>query len=161
MIMKKITSNLFILAILFFAVSCGNSTEQNLEHDHATEHEHTTVEAEENHHAKGELVLDNGNRWIANIETTKGINNMIDLLTAFADMDELDAYKELKKQLETESTQIFQQCTMQGESHTQLHNYLLPMQDYFEGLGSDDVAICKDNFNQLNKHLHEYVVYFE
>lgn len=115
-----------------------------------------------NHEATEDLVLlDDGNLWKANIETTVGINTMIKRMNSFSDKEVISSFNSLKDSLESDFTMIFQKCTMKGEAHNQLHNFLKPMVDLFEDLGSEDLIICKNSFNELERHLMLYENYFE
>ena len=110
---------------------------------------------------EGLVMLDDGNLWKANIETTVGVNTMIKRMDTFSDREIISSYNSLKDSLESDFTMIFQKCTMKGEAHNQLHNYLKPMIDLFEGLGSEDLVTCKSSFNDLEQHLKLYENYFE
>jgi len=105
--------------------------------------------------------LDNSKLWKANIETTEGIQKMQNIMQSFSDKENQTAYASLKDELETEFTNIFQKCTMKGEAHEQLHNYLKPMIGIFEGLESSDLKICKTNFKVMENHLGGYANYFK
>jgi len=105
--------------------------------------------------------LDNSKLWKANPETTSGIKKMQDIMNGFSETESVKAYAALKNDLETEFTNIFQKCTMKGEAHNQLHNYLKPMIDIFEGLESSDLNVCKANFKTMKTHLAGYANYFE
>lgn len=115
----------------------------------------------ENHQNEISVELDNGNKWIANTETTEGIKKMQLIMYSFSDAESIKEYKLLKEELEVEFTNIFTLCTMKGESHNQLHNYLKPMIAYFDGLDSNELITCKTNFNDLQNHLKEYSNYFK
>lgn len=98
--------------------------------------------------------LNNGQRWKANPETTTGIAHMVDILGAY-DPSGGDP-KALKDTLETEFGLIFERCTMSGEAHVQLHNYLLPIHQQlrdFQGTGPEREA--------LGQRLAAYGTYFE
>lgn len=41
------------------------------------------------------------------------------------------------------------------------HTYLSPMKTSFKGLGSGDLAVCKESFENLKKRLGEYTLYFK
>ena len=69
--------------------------------------------------------------------------------------------KTLKDSLKSDFSMIFQKCTMKGEAHNQLHNYLKPMIGFFEGLESEDLVICKTSFIELEQYLNLYGNYFE
>jgi len=120
------------------------------------------VQKVETHEPTEEMVmLDNGNLWKANFETTHGINTMIKRMDSFKDSEVIDSYKMLKDSLESDFTIIFQKCTMEGEAHNQLHNYLKPMIDLFDGLESEDLDTRKSSFSKLEQHLKLYENYFE
>ncbi len=166
--MKKTINFILILAIFAFTVFCG--THSDVEHDKETTKEHATHEHDsenvkdvetEKHNVEGKLVLDNGKAWLANMETTVGINNMIKLMNAFTEKESVEAYAELKSGLKGEFNMIIKECSMTGEPHNQLHNYLMPMTKMFEEVGSSDLSVCKANFEKLNKHLGEYPTYFK
>ena len=147
------------LIILFFTIallsSCGNHKEEKqtqVESEKATEHKH-----EEN----SGLSLNNGELWIANKETTQGIDNMVELMHSFTDKESVEAFTKLKTSLEKEFGTILTECTMEGVSHDQLHNFLVPMKNMFDGLGSTDLKICKKNYEMLNMHLKGYSKYFK
>lgn len=103
----------------------------------------------------GLLKTDNGKPWIANPETTEGINNMISLVK---EQKTADNIVELKEQLEAEFTLIFKRCTMKGQAHEQLHHYLLPLKRKINELE-------KPNFHtsirELADYLDQYKYYFQ
>lgn len=155
---KSITMNttikgLFALVITVFAFSCGHHTE--------TEHDHTKSGETSKHQHHNQLTLDNGSRWKANPETTEGINNMIALMDSFSDTEDVSAYGPLQDSLQAEFNMIIQKCTMKGEAHNQLHNYLLPMKEVIAGLSTSDLDNNKSNYKRLKEQLAEYSDYFE
>ena len=107
------------------------------------------------------VILDGTKPWQANLETTEGIKKMQHILNSFAEKTNVTTYASLKEELETEFTNIFQKCTMTGEAHNQLHNYLKPMLVIFDGLESLDIKTCKANFRIMENHLAGYTNYFE
>ncbi len=107
------------------------------------------------------VVLNNTKLWEANVETTEGIKKMQKMLHNFSEENNVTEYALLKNNLEAEFTNIFQKCTMKGEAHEQLHNYLKPMIGIFEGLESSDLKTCKANFKIMENHLAGYANYFE
>lgn len=112
-------------------------------------------------HTASEIVLDNGKQWIANPETTIGINNMIKMMDEFNPSGDSKDYNVLADNLADEFQMIFKNCTMEGEAHNQLHNYLLPMKDMFDGLKSNEISIQKQHFEMLKAHLISYPNYFQ
>ena len=152
--MKKVFQLVFIITVVSVAISCGEKTEKK-------QVKQKTEEAKEEHESDDVLQLNNGNLWSANTETTDGIDNMISLMNSFTEKESLEGYHLLKKNLEKEFGTIITECSMKGEPHNQLHNFLMPMKSLFKGLESSDIAICKTNFNSLNKHLETYSTYFK
>jgi hypothetical protein len=153
--MKKTTQLILAVTILFFAVSCKNTTEKK-----STEVQ--PQQAEEQHYNEvDELKLNNGNLWEANAETTVGINAMLQLMSDFPEVETAEAYATLKTNLESEFKTIIQECTMTGEAHDQLHLFIVPMRDLFNGLTASDLENSKVHFNKLNTHLKTYKNYFK
>ena len=107
------------------------------------------------------LKLNDGKLWAANKETTDGVDNMIALMNSFSEKENVASYAQLTENLTSEFTTIFQKCTMKGEAHNQLHNFLIPIKDIFPELSSTNVGTCKDAFTRLNTHLKVYKNYFE
>ena len=98
--------------------------------------------------------LDNGRRWKADPETTAGIANMVGILNAY---DPTTGDPEaLKAALEEEFGLIFERCTMTGEAHEQLHNYLLPIHHQLRGFEATEVQRTA-----LGERLAAYDKYFE
>jgi hypothetical protein len=105
---------------------------------------------------------DNGKLWAANPETTAGIANMQVILTKYeGETLEPETQAKLKKELEIEFQNIFKQCTMKGEAHNQLHNFLLPMKGMFEGIESETPEESEGAVKELKQHLITYKNYFE
>ncbi|MBE0423836.1 MAG: hypothetical protein IBX66_07840 [Lutibacter sp.] len=151
--MKK--ANFLILAILatILVVSCNQNKKQEVAAPVQTE--------EEVHESEGVLKLNNGDLWMANAETTEGIEKMTQLITNFTDTENMEAYRQLKSTLEAEFGTIISKCTMTGDAHDQLHNYLLPMKPLFKDLADEDLATRKVGLEKLTKHLSEYQAYFK
>ena len=150
--MKNTIQIALALFISIITTSCNQPSENN---------ETTTSEVEEHQDHNEGLHLDDGERWIANAETTDGINNMIALLDSFSEQEDLAAYGNLSEELQSEFNLIIQKCTMKGESHNQLHNFILPMKDLFQGINSSELNTCKSNNEKLRAHLDEYQKFFE
>jgi len=153
---KLLLTTAIIAAI---TISCGETTKKKQEEHNSEKKE--TVKTVDNHENGGEIQLNDGKLWLANYETTRGILNMQKLLNTFSGGESLEAYATLKSNLEKEFGTIITECTMKGESHNQLHNFLVPLKGLFNDLGSSDLATCKKSFETLNKHLAAYSTYFE
>ena len=148
---------LFIISLIFL-ISC----KQNEEKKPVLVKEQQEISTEESHESiDKEITLNNGELWQANPETTEGILKMKERINSFNDFEKKEAYASLKEGLETDFTELFQKCTMKGEAHIQLHNYLFPFIDLFDSLDSSDIETCKKSFKELNSHLNDYYSYFE
>ena len=153
--MKKYMQLILVFFTISLLISCGKQKEEKKKHSQ-------TEKTEEHQHIESNNVsLNNGELWMANIETTQGIDNMVDLMNSFSDKKSVEAYAKLKIDLDKEFGTILKECTMKGESHNQLHHFLMPMQEMFEGLTSSDLETCEKNYNILNKHLKGYSKYFK
>lgn len=151
--MKKTNILVMITMTTLLFISCKENKKQQIVEPVQTE--------EETHESDGVLQLNNGDLWMANAETSEGIQNMRQLMTNFTDTENMEAFPELKSKLEAEFGTIISKCTMTGEAHDQLHNYLLPMKPLFKDLASEDLAIRKSGLEKLTKHLSEYSAYFK
>jgi outer membrane lipopolysaccharide assembly protein LptE/RlpB len=101
------------------------------------------------------VTLDNGKLWIANPETTEGIHNLQKIIS---ERGKEATGSVIKEALENEFQMIFEKCTMEGEAHEQLHNYLLPLKMKLNKLdGTNDAEVLKD----IENYLKEYPKYFK
>jgi len=158
--MKKIVFKIVLLAAVVLLYACGNQSKETKKTPNTQEN--PKVEAVESHEGTGiELGLDEGKLWKANQETTVGVQNMIELMKNFNEKENVASYGKLTENLKQEFAMIFEKCTMKGEAHNQLHNFLIPIKDLFSGLSSEDINMCKESFNKLNTHLVIYKSYFE
>ncbi len=115
----------------------------------------------EQHEQEGQLKLNNGKRWKANIETSNGVNGMIKLMESFTASKNPKDYNKLSKELRAEMNTIFDKCSMKGEAHDNLHAFLVPIFGYLKELNSDEIDTCNNGFNSMDKQLKLYKDYFE
>ncbi|PHS51896.1 MAG: hypothetical protein COB01_08830 [Lutibacter sp.] len=164
--MRKAIKLILGIAVLVFAISCdsktgkthgNNGAEQTDEH----QKEQPATKQTDEHAGDEVLQLNNGNLWEANLETTEGINNMKLLIKSFSERDNMVAYATVKQNLEKEFGTIIAKCTMTGEAHNQLHKYLVPMKDLFDGLAASDLDTRKYSLNKINTHIEGYIKYFK
>lgn len=152
--MKQLLITIFISVLL---MGFGCTQKEKLSEQHHHDEQAKVEQAEE--HAEPEfdpVQLDNGKKWIANAETTDGIQNMLALLETQSANPTYDI-KVLKEKMLSEFTGIFQKCTMKGESHDQLHNFLLPLKEKLEKLKGGE---AKD-LEEIKSYLTTYKNYFE
>ena len=82
---------------------------------------------------------------------------MLTLVNGYLSKGDSDS-KALGGNLEKEFTTILQKCTMNGEAHTQLHNYLLPLKGKIDKLKDNpDFKSLKD----IQSYLNDFKNYFQ
>ena len=151
--MKRSFLPLLLVAIASLQSSCGEHGHDAAAHgDHASAATDSTVTT--GHDTLPAVTLDNGQRWKANPETTSGIANMVGILGAYEPASGDPAA--LKAALEEEFGLIFERCTMEGEAHEQLHNYLLPIHHQLR-----DFTATEEQHAALSAHLAAYGDHFE
>jgi hypothetical protein len=126
-----------------------------------TEHHREGQKTEEAEHGgPGSLQLNNGAKWQANPETSAGIAQMkMHVKELSANPTEAD-YDALKRKLVAELNLVFQKCTMTGESHNQLHHYLLPLKELIDDLDEGSVDKSAKVLEQIRNTLNNYDYYF-
>ena len=107
------------------------------------------------------LELDNGEKWVANTETTAGIERMLAIITQEIEEGRISHYAAMGGGLNLEMKTIFNECTMEGEAHEMLHLYLIPMVKMFRNLeeveAEDEALILQKD---ILKYLNNYNEYF-
>lgn len=135
-------SKIILLLLTLTSVACQKQAEN-----------HTNTTAHEHEDQLSGVQLNNGTKWEANVETTEGINIMVKRIESFKQEGSRD-YSVLQTKLQADFKMIFQKCTMKGEAHNQLHNYLLPLKKELEQLSDT-------NIDSVNDYLDSYKNYFE
>ena len=121
----------------------------------------TRVEHKHEQPYKFDITLDNGKPWIANPETTAGIQAMSSIVSNLPASPDPDACRNARISLTAAFDGIIQQCTMTGEAHDQLHHYLMPMADVIRQLDVGNAEDCAAHISTLQKMLGEYNTYFK
>lgn len=152
---KSILISGLTLIVLSFGCS-ENNKEATQEAPESDSLEHHSEAHESNEQSTG-VALNNGAKWQANPETTMGIQNMQTLVNEYINKASPEN-KLLAENLEKEFSTIFQKCTMTGEAHNQLHNYLLPLKEKIEKLKED---ANMDYVKNIHSYLEEYKNYFQ
>lgn len=136
--------NLLILTFLAYAIiACKNKRQDNQPNSTLEEH---AVET-------NGVQLNDGEKWEANLETTEGIRMMISRIESFKN-ENSEEYTVLQTNLQSDFKMIFQKCTMKGEAHDQLHNYLLPLK-------KDLDQLSLENIDSVQMYLQSYQLYFQ
>lgn len=140
---------LILSALFFISFSCQNESPEN---------ENKSKKSSEHQSTDSELHLNNGSKWMANLDTEIGIQNMQRIIESFSDGASEKDYAALKDALQLEFKMIFDKCTMEGAAHDQLHNYLYPFMGLFKALEKENSEQALTN---ISAHLEVYFKYFE
>lgn len=146
-----------IIIAVFIIASCQRQAEENT-HDHSMpstheEHSHANVL---NH--KFNITLNDGEKWMANMETTEGIKSMMNLVNEHPSDTSISDCGLVKEKLTTEYALIIEKCTMTGKAHEQLHNFLVPLSNYINEIPAD--GSCEEQLELIKSHLLQYSNYF-
>lgn len=105
-------------------------------------------------------VSDNG-KWSANKETNEGVKNMLTSIETNR-TNSLENYQDLADQLSQHKNHIIKNCTMKGDSHDNLHVWLLPLMAKIEALSEaktvEDASKIKSS---IEKNINAYSDFFE
>ena len=113
-----------------------------------------------NNNWEKEIALDGSNKWMANEETTLGVNKMLDLLENLDTSSEID-YTALGTDLKNEINIVIQKCSMKGPSHDNLHVFLMPLIEKVDALqASRSIEDNKLLVDSIIYNLKAYNTYF-
>jgi hypothetical protein len=112
-------------------------------------------------HQAPAVSFNNGSKWTANPETIAGIDRMRRKISEFTTVADPSTHPKLVTELEQEYAAVIKNCTMTGEAHNQLHNFLAPLNQMIEPLKSGDPRMVKDALIKLENHLKTFSAYFE
>ena len=154
------TTYIFALIIFTFLVSCKQNEEQNITSDPSTTTEKDHAAHGENMGWISEISLNNGSKWEANRETTRGVLNMKRLID-LQSPNSIEDYKSLGVDLTEEVNTLIKECTMKGPAHNNLHIYLEPLIIRIVQLRE---VVSEEEGTQLTseieQHLNAYKGYF-
>jgi hypothetical protein len=103
------------------------------------------------------LVLNNGEKWIANEATHIGMKRIDSILKNNTTLDG----KTLGDALSKETSYIIKSCDMTGEAHDQLHIVLVPILEEITDLKDiTDSNKAKEKVSYLKGLVHTYFKYF-
>lgn len=163
--MKKIILTAIVLSAVI--TGCKESRQQEggtsgaVEVVHQDQAEHSGEATALNNAWVNEIRLNDGKKWEANLETTQGVESMLELLKT-SDPKSVEDYHHLAADLNDEKDFVVRECTMEGPSHDNLHVFLHPLIEKIDALskvstggeGADLTAGIKEN-------LDGYYAYFK
>lgn len=120
--MKKI---MLLFSLMVLLISCKNETKSHSENIDSDVLKNEWV---------NEIRLDDGSRWLANAESTIGVKNMEKHIEQHK-LESVEDYHALASELNSEKNYIVKECTMEGESHDNLHVFLHPLIEKIDALG--------------------------
>ena len=150
--MKKV----FLMAVGSLLIySCNNKKEDVVvESDHATE-----ATTHDDHASTDALRLNDKQKWVVNEEMKPFVMKGEELVSTYVDGSNKD-YKLLAEQLKSQNEQLIKSCTMDGESHDELHKWLHPHLELTKKLteetNPETSAVLVNKLQQSYQEYHQY-----
>lgn len=164
--MKK---SIFIIGTLgcFLFFSCETQNDKGMEDNieattqDSTVHNEHHEDAEHNEHENEALELNDGEKWEVNEEMRPHVSAEEEIVNNSVASDSID-YKELADQLVKENSYLINSCTMEGESHEELHKWLHPHMELLDELGkSESNDQAGEVISKLMKSFETFHKYFK
>ncbi|MDD3771898.1 MAG: hypothetical protein PHC38_04485 [Weeksellaceae bacterium] len=156
--MKKVNLILsLVLSVALFSCDSKNSESENFILE-----EHVSEEEEAHHHEHSEemseIELNNGEKWAVNEEMKPYVENAETLLNDYV-KNQSEDFKNLATQLKDENKKLIKSCTMEGQSHEELHKWLYP---HIELLDALEVAENTESATKIVEELqHSFATYHQ
>lgn len=152
--MKSIKSILFFSLIATTLWGCENASEQQTA---GNKHDHAANEQAESTSSSGLL----NQKWVVNEEMKPFVAEAEAIVDAYVSNGETD-YLTLAANLEEKNTQLIKSCTMDGESHDALHEWLYPHIELLKALEkAESVEAANGVVGQLQTSFETYHIYFQ
>lgn len=167
--MKKLIFTAAILSVILMGCKDNKSADSETSVETEMVHEHEMhADHHDDHHGLAlnndwihEIELDNGAKWEANIETTQGVETMLQDI-ASANPTTVEDYHQLASKLNDEKNTVIKECTMVGPSHDNLHVFLHPLIDKIAALGNaTSVEEGSEITANIKENLKAYYDYFK
>ena len=166
--MKKSIITVVMLSALLLGCKDNKHTNENINGTEKTNSvpkqntKKSTVQTTEMNNAwVNEIKLDAGSKWQANMETTQGIDKMLDLIKS-SDPKTLEDYHRLATKLNDEKNFVVKECTMKGASHDNLHVFLLPLIEKIKALSNtSELSQATIITYRIEENLKGYYNYFQ
>ncbi len=164
--MKKTLLSIAMVAFIFS--SCNkikkedHVTEQNTQEEtEVVSHGNQETGSVLNNNWMNEIQMDNGSKWLANIETNEGVKKMNAILELHT-TNTLDDYHSLATELTHAKNYVIKECTMKGPSHDNLHVWLLPLMEKIDTLSEvknlEEASKIKQS---IAENVQAYDIYFK
>lgn len=147
--MKK---SFFIFLSTFLLLACQNKETK-------IEKEEQLVEVNQTS-STSPLYLDNGKPWKINSEMKPYLSVSEEKLKAYIESEDTD-YKSMSEVLNEENKKLIKSCTMTGESHDVLHEWLAPHLELTAALkNAENQKQAEEVIQKLNNSFKEFHKYF-
>lgn len=151
--MKSLTLIVLSITITLFSMSCNNQPNTVNQDKHA--------ESESEMSESSIITLNNGEKWPVNEEMKPFILEAETILNDYITNKSAD-YQTLAAQLLEKNSGLIRNCTMQGQAHDELHNWLFPHMELIEALGgTQNVEDAQALISQMKKSFETYHQYFQ
>jgi hypothetical protein len=152
--MKVTIYGILMLSTILLTVSCNNqSSTDNKEETHAP-HDHQ-------HDEMSGIAMNQGQKWMVNEEMKPYIQRAQNHLNQYFESNSTD-FKILANNLKTENTGLIKSCTMDGQSHDELHKWLEPHMALIKDLeNAENLEEANDVLSQLKASFETYNQYFQ
>ncbi|QHI36933.1 hypothetical protein IMCC3317_23030 [Kordia antarctica] len=108
-----------------------------------------------------EIKMNNGAKWQANAETNEGVKNMQNSIK-IQKTSTLKEYQKLAEQLNKDISYVIKKCSMKGDSHNNLHVWLLPLMEKIEALSeAKTVEEASKLKHSIEENINGYNTYFQ
>lgn len=157
--MKKTILTAAIISLLM--IGCKDTKSTNPDGSSKTEMTQENNKMALNNDWVKDIQLDNGNKWEANMETTVGVEKMLDLIKNY-NFKTVEDYHIVAKDLNEVKNYVVKECTMKGASHDNLHVFLYPLIEKIEVLGKvSTVDEGSKAIDSIHENLEKYYQYFK
>jgi hypothetical protein len=156
----RITSLLLLLGSPFLFHAC-NQAATNKQETASTQHTDGHVEQATTHNNPLSIHLIDGQKWLVNDEMKPYVSTGAKLVNDFVNQNRQD-YAVLAKEIGEQNQLLIKSCTMEGESHDELHKWLHPHLELVKALEkSRDQAQSDSLVQALVASYNAYSQYFE
>lgn len=159
--MKK---TILLAATALFLFSCQENKKVESTPTESVASEQVDTNAEDHEHsvsAVDGLYLNNGEAWEINEEMKPFVINAKDILNVYNQGGNTN-YVEVAVALKEQNQLLINSCTMQGESHDVLHEWLVPHLELTKELeNAADENAAKAIVSKLNESFTNFGVYFK
>lgn len=129
--------------------------------DHSSTHQHSEEHADHHHHeSTNGIVLQNGEKWQVNDEMKPFVLKGEEAVNLYVQEDGKN-FNSLAKEVAEFNHQLIKSCTMDGQSHDELHKWLEPHLELVKDLEEEKDSIkASEIVLQLQNSYKQYHQYF-